>query len=314
LPTNAKPENEGNFVTNPYATPLLQSDLKSLKLLTRGKVRDMYAVGDDKILIVATDRISAFDVVLPTPIPDKGRVLTNVANFWFDRTGHIVHNHLSTTTLEEALPDADERAPMVGRAVVARRLKPLPIEAIVRGYLVGSGWNDYQKTGSVSGVELPTGLINAQILPEPIFTPSTKADVGGHDENINYEQSADLIGGEIAAEVRRMSLEIYVAARGFAAEHGIIIADTKMEFGLDDDGNIVLIDELLTPDSSRFWPVSEYQVGSNPPSFDKQYIRDWLDYTGWDRKSAAPKLPDNVVAETTAKYREAEALLTGSNG
>lgn len=301
-------------MTNPYATPLLQSDLKSLELLTRGKVRDMYAVGDDKILIVATDRISAFDVVLPTPIPDKGRVLTNLANFWFERTGHIVPNHLSTTTLEEAIPDADERAPMVGRAVVARRLKPLPIEAIVRGYLVGSGWNDYQKTGSVSGVKLPSGLINAQILPEPIYTPSTKADVGLHDENINFEQSADLVGAEIAAEVRRMSLEIYVAARDFAAEHGIIIADTKMEFGLDDDGNIVLIDELLTPDSSRFWPISEYKAGSNPPSFDKQYIRDWLDSVGWDRKSAAPELPDDVVAETTAKYREAEALLTGSNG
>lgn len=294
--------------------PLLQSDLKSLELLTRGKVRDMYAVGDDEILIVATDRLSAFDVVLPTPIPDKGRVLTNVANFWFDRTRDIVPNHQSDTTLEQAIPDADERAPMVGRAVVARRLKPLPIEAIVRGYLVGSGWNDYRKTGSVSGVSLPEGLINAQILPEPIYTPSTKADVGLHDENISYGQSADLIGADIAAEVRRMSLEIYVAARDFAAEHGIIIADTKMEFGLDDGGNIVLIDELLTPDSSRFWPVSEYRAGSNPPSFDKQFIRDWLDSVGWDRKSPPPDLPDDVVAETTAKYREAEALLTGSNG
>ena len=274
----------------------------------------MYAVGESEILIVATDRLSAFDVVLPTPIPDKGRVLTNVSNFWFARTSGIVANHLSDTTLEQALPDGDERAPMVGRAVVARRLKPLPIESIVRGYLVGSGWNDYQKTGSVCGISLPAGLINAQILPDPIFTTSTKADVGGHDENISYEQSVDLVGVEIAAEVRRLSLEIYVAARDFAAGRGIIIADTKMEFGLDDAGNIVLIDELLTPDSSRFWPMSEYSAGSNPPSFDKQFVRDWLDSTGWDRKSAAPELPDDVVAETTAKYREAEALLTGSNG
>ena len=301
-------------MTNETTAPLLQSDLKSLELIGRGKVRDMYAVGENEILIVATDRLSAFDVVLPTPIPDKGRVLTNVSNFWFARTRGIVANHLSDTTLEQALSDAHERAPMVGRAVVARRLKPLPIESIVRGYLVGSGWNDYRKTGSVSGVTLPAGLINAQILPDPIFTPSTKAEVGGHDENISYEQSADLVGAEIAAEVRRLSLEIYVAARDFAAGRGIIIADTKMEFGLDDSGNIVLIDELLTPDSSRFWPMSEYRAGSNPPSFDKQYVRDWLDSIGWDRKSAAPGLPDDVVAETTAKYREAEALLTGSNG
>ncbi len=296
------------------ATPLLQSDLKSLELLGRGKVRDMYAVGNEEILIVATDRLSAFDVVLPTPIPDKGRVLTNVANFWFERTRNIVPNQLSDTTLEQALPDAAERAPMIGRAIVARRLKPLPIEAIVRGYLVGSGWKDYQKTGSVCGIGLPDGLINAQILPEPIFTPSTKADVGEHDENISYEQSVDLLGAEIAAEIRRISLEIYISARDFAADHGIIIADTKMEFGLDDTGNIVLIDELLTPDSSRFWPVSEYRAGANPPSFDKQYVRDWLDSVSWDRKSPAPELPDDVVAETTAKYREAEALLTGANG
>ncbi len=295
--------------------PLLQSDLKSLELLTRGKVRDMYAVGDDEILIVATDRLSAFDVVLPTPIPDKGRVLTNVANFWFDRTCDIVPNHQSDTTLEQAIPDADERAPMDGRAVVARRLKPLPIEAIVRGYLVGSGWNDYRKTGSVSGVSLPEGLINAQILPEPIYTPSTKADVGLHDENISYGQSADLIGADIAAEVRRMSLEIYVAARDFAAEHGIIIADTKMEFGLDDSGNIVLIDELLTPDSSRFWPAEKYQIGSSPPSFDKQFVRDYLETLDWDKTAPGPHLPDDVVRKTADKYRQAADLLTGpANG
>ena len=289
---------------------LFDSNLKSLPLIGKGKVRDIYAVGDDEMLIVTTDRLSAYDVVLPTPIPDKGRVLNSLSNFWFARTAHIVPNHLVDTPLERALPDADERARVAGRAQVVRRLEPLPIEAIVRGYLVGSGWRDYQKTGEVCGVRLPQGLGNADILEEPIFTPSTKADVGAHDENITFEEACELAGEDITHEVRRLAVSIYLEAREYAAERGIIIADTKMEFGLDDAGQIVLIDELLTPDSSRFWPAADYRPGANPPSFDKQYIRDWLDEAGWDHSPPAPALPPNVVAKTTEKYREAEALLT----
>jgi phosphoribosylaminoimidazole-succinocarboxamide synthase len=300
------------------ATPVLpeglfDSNLKSLPLVGKGKVRDIYAVGDDELLIVATDRLSAYDVVLPTPIPDKGRVLNSLSNFWFARTEGIVANHLSDTPLAKAVPDAEERRRVEGRAAVVRRLKPLPIEAIVRGYLVGSGWRDYQKTGEVCGVRLPEGLQNANILEEPIFTPSTKADIGDHDENITFEQACDLAGREITEEVRRISVSIYVEARKYAAGRGIIIADTKMEFGLDDDGRIVLIDELLTPDSSRFWPMEDYKPGSNPPSFDKQYLRDWLDAEGWDHSPPAPELPADVVAKTTEKYREAEARLTAGS-
>jgi phosphoribosylaminoimidazole-succinocarboxamide synthase len=290
---------------------LFESNLKSLPLVGKGKVRDIYAVGEDELLIVATDRLSAYDVVLPTPIPDKGRVLNSLSNFWFARTTHIVANHLSDTPLERAVPDAEERRRVAGRAAVVRRLQPLPIEAIVRGYLVGSGWRDYQKTGEVCGVRLPEGLRNADILDEPIFTPSTKADVGAHDENIDFDDACRLAGADIAAEVRRISVAIYREARGYCAERGIIIADTKMEFGLERDGRIVLIDELLTPDSSRFWPAEDYRPGANPPSFDKQYVRDWLDASGWDHTPPAPALPSDVAAKTAEKYREAEARLTG---
>ena len=289
---------------------LFESEVKSLPLVGRGKVRDIYAVGDDELLFVASDRLSAYDVVLPTPIPDKGRVLTNLSNFWFARTRHIVTNHLTDTALEDAVPDAEARRPLIGRAVVVQRLKPLPVEAIVRGYLVGSGWRDYQETGEVCGVRLPAGLRNGDILPEPIFTPSTKADVGDHDENISFEAATRLVGAAIADEVRRIALAIYVEGRDYAAARGIIVADTKMEFGLDGSGQIILIDELLTPDSSRFWPAEDYRPGANPPSFDKQYVRDWLDQSGWDHTPPAPPLPAEVVAKTTEKYREAEAWLT----
>jgi phosphoribosylaminoimidazole-succinocarboxamide synthase len=288
---------------------LFDSNLSSLPLLRRGKVRDVYAVGSDKLLIVATDRLSAFDVVLPTPIPGKGEVLTALSNFWFARTGGVIANHLLDIAPESVVSDAGERARIAGRAVVARRLKPLAVEAIVRGYLAGTGWKDYLATGEICGVKLPKGLKQAGLLPEPIFTPSTKADQGAHDENISFDQAAKMVGREVAEKVRDAAIRIYNEARAFAATRGIIIADTKMEFGLDDQGNIVLIDELLTPDSSRFWPESEYRVGSNPSSFDKQYVRDWLEASGWDKKPPAPSLPPEVVARTAEKYREAYAWL-----
>jgi phosphoribosylaminoimidazole-succinocarboxamide synthase len=288
---------------------LFDSNLSSLPLLRRGKVRDVYAVGSDKLLIVATDRLSAFDVVLPTPIPGKGEVLTALSNFWFARTGGVIANHLLDLAPESVVSDAGERARIAGRAVVARRLKPLAVEAIVRGYLAGTGWKDYLATGEICGVKLPKGLKQAGLLPEPIFTPSTKAEQGAHDENITFDQAAKMVGREVAEKVRDAAIRIYHEARAFAATRGIIIADTKMEFGLDDQGNIVLIDELLTPDSSRFWPESEYRVGSNPPSFDKQYVRDWLEASGWDKKPPAPSLPPEVVAKTAGKYRQAYAWL-----
>jgi phosphoribosylaminoimidazole-succinocarboxamide synthase len=293
---------------------LYDSNLKSLPMIGKGKVRDIYAIGADELLIVATDRLSAYDVVLPTPIPGKGRVLNGLSNFWFARTGHIVANHLSATPLEYAVPNAEERRRIDGCAAVVQRVEPLPIEAIVRGYLVGSGWRDYQKTGEVCGVRLPPEMRNADILEEPIFTPSTKAAVGDHDENITFEEAVNLVGAEIASEVRRMATTIYVEAREYAAGRGIIIADTKMEFGLDTDGRIILIDELLTPDSSRFWPADEYQPGANPPSFDKQYVRDWLDASGWDHTPPGPALPPDVVTKTAEKYREAETRITGAAG
>ena len=292
---------------------MFDSNLCSLELVRKGKVRDVYAVGRDELLIVATDRLSAYDVVLPTPIPDKGRVLTRLSNFWFARTEDIVANHLSDTPLERAVPDRDERARLIGRATVAHRLTPLPVEAVVRGYIVGSGWRDYRTTGTVCGVALPPGLRLADALPEPIFTPSTKAESGAHDENVSFDAVVGLVGRAVAEEVRRLSLAIYVRARDFARTRGVIIADTKMEFGQDADGRIVLIDELLTPDSSRFWPAAEYRPGANPPSFDKQYIRDWLDAQGWDHRPPAPSLPPEVVARTTAQYREAEAALIGAD-
>jgi phosphoribosylaminoimidazole-succinocarboxamide synthase len=284
---------------------LYRSDIKSLPLLNSGKVRDIYAVGDDHLLIVTTDRISAFDVILPDPIPGKGAVLTALSNFWFRRMKKLVPNHLSDKSLEEVLPDPAEREPVDGRAIVVRKLKPLPVEAIVRGYIIGSGWNDYQKTGMVCGIKLPQGLQQAQQLPEAVYTPSTKAEQGEHDENISYGKTVDMLGVDVAADVREISLTIYREAAMYARGRGIIIADTKLEFGQDEDGDLYLIDELLTPDSSRFWPVDSYRVGTSPPSFDKQYVRDYLETLDWDKTAPGPSLPREVIDNTAAKYREA---------
>ncbi|MBI5042148.1 MAG: phosphoribosylaminoimidazolesuccinocarboxamide synthase [Gammaproteobacteria bacterium] len=290
---------------------LYESDLKSLPLVYRGKVRDVYGIGDDKLLIVTTDRLSAFDVILPEPIPGKGAVLTAVSNFWFARMRNIIPNHLADLALEQVLPDPAERAQVAGRAIIVRKLKALPVEAIVRGYLIGTGWKDYQKTGAVCGIALPAGLALADRLPEPIFTPSTKAEVGIHDENIDFAQAAKIMGDDIAAQVRDVSLRIYKEAAAYALERGIITADTKFEFGLDDNGKLVLIDEALTPDSSRFWPVDEYQPGSSPPSFDKQFVRDYLETLDWNKTAPGPKLPQEVIEKTAEKYREAQRRLTG---
>ncbi|MDH3526771.1 MAG: phosphoribosylaminoimidazolesuccinocarboxamide synthase [Gammaproteobacteria bacterium] len=289
---------------------LYETRLKGLPLLNRGKVRDVYGVGEDHLLIVTTDRLSAFDVVLPDPIPGKGAVLTAVSNFWFQRTADLVPNHLAAMTLEEALPDATERAEVEGRAIVVRKLKALPVEAIVRGYLIGSGWKDYQKTGAVCGIALPAGLQMADKLPEAIYTPSTKAAVGEHDENIDFEQTRELLGSDLAEQVRDVSLAIYTSCAAYALERGIIIADTKFEFGLDDDGGLVLIDEILTPDSSRFWPADTYEPGSSPASFDKQYVRDYLETLDWDKTPPGPVLPRAVIEKTAEKYREAQMRLT----
>ena len=290
---------------------LLQSDIKSLPFLHRGKVRDIYAVGDDKLLVVQTDRLSAFDVILPDPIQDKGEVLTAVSNFWFDRLQHIIPNHL-TGIAPESVVSTEEREQVRDRAFVVKKLTPLPIEAIVRGYLVGSGWKDYQKAGKVCGISLPAGLREAEKLPEPLFTPSTKAAVGDHDENISYGQAVELLGEARANEVRDATLALYVEAANYAATKGIIIADTKFEFGVDDTGRMYLIDEALTPDSSRFWPADQYRVGSNPPSFDKQFVRDWLETSGWNKKPPAPHIPPDVLQKTADKYREALVRLTGA--
>jgi len=289
---------------------MLNANIKSLKLLHSGKVRDMYEIDDQHILIVTTDRLSAFDVVLPTPIPGKGSVLNAVSDFWFDKLSHIVPSHVSNMSLEEALPDAVERDQVKSHAIVVKRLKPLPIEAIVRGYLIGSGWKEYQKQGSVCGIDLPEGLVLAEQLPEAIFTPSTKADVGQHDENINFKQMRDIIGTDLAEQVRDVSLTLYKEAAAFALEKGIIIADTKFEFGLDSDDKLCLIDEVLTPDSSRFWPVSEYQKGMSPPSFDKQIVRDWLETLDWNKQAPGPELPDAIKNKTSEKYHEALNRLT----
>ncbi|GIW40911.1 MAG: phosphoribosylaminoimidazole-succinocarboxamide synthase [Candidatus Binatia bacterium] len=287
---------------------LFSSDIPSLPLLFRGKVRDVYDLGD-RLLIVATDRISAFDVVLPTPIPEKGRILTQLSNFWFARTSSILPNHLLDEPLERVVPDPEARAQLEGRAVVVRKARPLKVEAIVRGYLSGSGWKDYQRTGEVCGIRLPKGLRESERLPEPIFTPSTKAPQGQHDENISFDEAAAILGRELAEQVRRRSLEIYAAAARWAESRGLIIADTKFEFGLV-DGELVLIDELLTPDSSRFWAKDTYEPGRPQPSFDKQFVRDYLDSIGWDHKPPAPELPPDIVQQTAAKYREALERLT----
>ncbi|MBL8781424.1 MAG: phosphoribosylaminoimidazolesuccinocarboxamide synthase [Alphaproteobacteria bacterium] len=290
--------------------PMLQSDLKSLPFLHRGKVRDIYAVGDDKLLVVQTDRLSAFDVILPDPIPEKGSVLTRLSLFWFDKLGHVVPNHL-TGIAPESVVAAAERDQVAGRSMVVKKLKPLMIEAVVRGYVVGSGWKDYQATGAICGIKLPPGLAQAEKLPEPIFTPATKAPAGQHDENISYNEAADIIGADYARQVRDVSLRLYREAADYAATRGIIIADTKLEFGIDASGRLHLIDEILTPDSSRFWPKSGYRTGISPPSFDKQFVRDWLETQPWNKKAPAPKLPADVLAKTSEKYKEALHLLMG---
>ena len=289
--------------------PLLESAISSLQLLSRGKVRDIYAVDDQRLLIVASDRLSAFDVVLPTPIPGKGAVLTEISHFWFGKLGGIIPNHLTGDTPESVVAE-NERAQVAGRAMVVKRLQPLPVEAIVRGYLVGSGWKEYQASGSVCGIALPAGLAQAGKLPQPIFTPSTKAAIGAHDENIDFARAEQLLGADIAAQVRDASIALYTQAAAYALTCGIIIADTKFEFGLDQAGKLYLIDEVLTPDSSRFWPAGQYQPGSNPPSYDKQFVRDWLAASGWNKQPPAPALPAEVAAKTAEKYREAVARLT----
>jgi len=291
---------------------LHESHLSSLQLRNRGKVRDIYDIDDRHMLIVTTDRLSAFDVVLPQPIPGKGEVLTRVSNFWFDRTRDIIPNHLSDLALEQVVPDAAERATLGDRAIVVKKLTPLPVEAIVRGYLIGSGWKDYQQSGAVCGIPLPAGLRMADQLPEPIFTPSTKADVGDHDINIDFDQTVALLGRERAEQVRDVSLRIYSECAAYARERGIIIADTKFEFGLDEHGTLHLIDEALTPDSSRFWPADQYQPGSSPPSFDKQFVRDYLETLDWDKTPPGPELPEEIIRRTAEKYAEAERRLTGA--
>ena len=290
--------------------PLFETSIKSLPFLHRGKVRDLYAVGDDKLLVVQSDRLSAFDVILPDPIPGKGEVLTALSFFWFDKLGHVIPNHL-TNVKPESVVAAGDRDQVEGRAMVVRRLKPLLIEAVVRGYIIGSGWKDYQDTGAVCGIKLPAGLKQAQKLPEPIFTPASKAPVGEHDENISFETAVKTVcDRKLAERVRDVSIRLYSEAADFAAQRGIIIADTKFEFGTDERGELVLIDEALTPDSSRFWPAAEYRTVISPPSFDKQFVRDWLETQPWNKKAPAPHLPPDVLEQTSEKYREALRLLT----
>ncbi|MEK7758353.1 MAG: phosphoribosylaminoimidazolesuccinocarboxamide synthase [Pseudomonadota bacterium] len=291
--------------------PLFESNLKSLKLRHRGKVRDIYDIDDRHMLIVTTDRLSAFDVVLADPIPGKGAMLTAMSNFWFARTRKLIPNQVADLPLAQVIKDPAERARVEKQAVVVKKLKALPIEAIVRGYLVGSGWKEYQKSGTVCGIQLPAGLKEADKLPEPIFTPSTKAAVGQHDENISFEKAAEILGRDMAEKVKQATIAIYKDCAEYALTKGIIIADTKFEFGLDEQGTLTLIDEVLTPDSSRFWPADQYKPGTNPPSFDKQYVRDWLEASGWNKKAPAPKLPAEVIAKTAEKYQEALRRLTG---
>jgi phosphoribosylaminoimidazole-succinocarboxamide synthase len=289
---------------------LFESSIRSLPLVYRGKVRDSYAVGKDKLLIVTTDRLSAFDVVMKQPIPGKGKVLNAMSNFWFDLLGPIVPNHL-THIAPESVVAPDEVEQVRGRAVVAMRLEPVPAEAVVRGYLIGSGWKDYRATGSVCGIRLPPGMQMAEKLPQPIFTPATKAALGTHDENISYEQLAAKVGERVAETMRATALRLYVAAREYAESRGIIIADTKFEFGLDDEGTLRLMDEVLTADSSRYWPSAEYRIGVSPPSFDKQFVRDWLEAQPWNKAPPPPDLPPEIIARTAAKYREALRAITG---
>lgn len=289
---------------------LFNSELTSVELLQRGKVRDIYGLDEQHLLIIATDRISAFDVVLPTPIPGKGQILTKLSNFWFEFFNSKINNHLTNKNPTELLSPQDCQI-IAGRAVIVRKLTPLPIEAIVRGYLTGSGWKDYQANGMICGIKLPTNLLQAQKLPQPIYTPSTKAAVGKHDQNIDFEFSVNLIGRELATQVRDFSLQLYSQAQAYAATKGIIIADTKFEFGTDDNGNLYLIDEVLTPDSSRFWAADNYQIDSNPDSFDKQFVRDYLESINWNKQPPAPELPEQIVVKTAAKYSEAQQRLMG---
>ncbi|NYT38502.1 phosphoribosylaminoimidazolesuccinocarboxamide synthase [Allopusillimonas soli] len=293
------------------AQALHQSSITSLPLLGRGKVRDMYAVGDDKLLIVASDRISAFDVILDDPIPGKGQVLTQLTSYWLDRLAHVLPNH-ATDIAPEDVVTPQERDQVTGRAVVVKRLKPILVEAVARGYLIGSGWKDYQATGAVCGIALPPGLKQAGKLPEPIFTPAAKAEFGTHDENVDFDYVVKEVGSDLAVQIRDITLQLYAEASRHAADKGIIIADTKFEFGLDEAGRLHLMDEVLTPDSSRFWPADQYAEGTSPPSFDKQFVRDWLETQVWDKTPPAPRLPADVLAKTAAKYREALDRLTAA--
>jgi len=293
----------------PNHPTLFESSLKSLKFLHRGKVRDLYAVGTDQLLVIQTDRLSAFDVIMPDPIPEKGRVLTAMSLYWFRKLGHVIPNHL-TGVAPESVVAPEERAQVAGRAMVVRKMRPLMIEAVVRGYIIGSGWKDYQKTGTVCGIKLPAGLKEAEKLPEVIFTPATKAPAGQHDENISFMEAEKIVGAGLAAKVRAISIQLYSEAAGYARTRGIIIADTKFEFGTDDEGGLVLIDEILTPDSSRFWPAAEYRIGTSPPSYDKQIVRNWLETQPWNKKHPAPKLPPEVLKKTSEKYQEVLRLLT----
>ena len=294
------------------ASTVYRTSLRGLEKIHEGKVRDIYAAGPDALLIVTTDRLSAFDVVLPDPIPGKGRVLNRISEFWFERTRHIVPNHLTGRSIESLVSDPSDRALLAERAVIVRRLKALPIEAVVRGYLIGSGWKDYQKTGSICGIALPGGLELASRLPAPIFTPATKAAAGEHDENISFAETERLIGAQLAAKVRASAIALYEFAAAHARARGIIIADTKFEFGLDEHGTLTLIDEALTPDSSRFWPADAYRAGASPPSFDKQFVRDYLETLDWNKRAPGPKLPPEIIARTSEKYHEALRRLTGA--
>lgn len=289
---------------------VFEANVPSLPLIARGKVRDIFAVDDTHLLIVTTDRLSAFDVILPNPVPGKGRVLTQLSNFWFAKMAGVLPNHLSDMALRDVIDDPQVRAPLAGRSIIVRRLQPLPIEAVVRGYLIGSGWRDYCDSGAVCGHTLPPGLEQAAKLPQPLFTPATKADVGDHDINIDFATTCELIGETLANKVRAATLEIYRRASDYAASRGIIVADTKFEFGLDEDGTLYVIDEMLTPDSSRFWPQAEYRTGISPPSYDKQFVRDYLETLDWDKTAPGPELPDEVIAHTARKYAEVLQLLT----
>ncbi len=299
-------------MTHNSPTTLLNADISSLTCLHHGKVRDMYEIDDAHLLIVTTDRLSAFDVILPTPVPQKGEILNQLSDFWFQKMAHIVPNHTTDLKLDDVLPHSAERERVRSRAIIVKRLKPLPIEAIVRGYLIGSGWKEYQQSGAVCGIALPKGLRLADKLPQAIFTPSTKADVGKHDENIDFQRMCDIIGTDLAQQVREVSLKLYQEAADYALKRGIIIADTKFEFGLDHEGKLVQIDESLTPDSSRFWDAASYQPEMSPPSFDKQIIRDWLETLAWNKQAPGPEIPGDIMQKTALKYREALTRLTQS--